>query len=596
MSEPFYLPEEANERPFTDGDAQEILQKVTQFETDHAGQLGDFQRNSKLYRAIPTKRRKEQQSNTFYPEITIEVEALATAVHEMVFSDNSAAGFFQMAAGTNSTDARVRAWVSQAVLEKQLELTDMKSRFLSYLRKLILQGTYPIHVPWRLDYKTIPVQGSRVEKVVFDSWDFEPFDIVNFGFDDSQAFIERGEFAYRLINVTPSSAYKMKRLGVWDAQVVDEAAKNGYKRNIYDSGQRQDAGYSDTQSGAGGLTAIDYYGTLSSRNDGITYWAVVDRNSGRFLRKPQFNSYAHGEKPWLVGKWIDLPDEAYAIGIGTLNYRTSNELNDRRNFINDLLYQSLYCMWLKRSDSGIVLPGNKMAWKPHEVIEADGITEEFFRALRPDMSGLPAAINVEDRDIERMRRTSGATSGLQAVATGVTATEQQSVQSEATRRVKAMVRSQIASLLRQFVTRAHQLNLQFLDRPLSAKYTGSDGLEVFGEVTREDLIINPDVSVKLTTDLDFRPFKRRELIEMLTAFANLDKMGALTRRRIIPDPIIEELAQTYNMDPRKFFSKEGLMETMTQQQMTNPQVQQQALQQIVQESPAAQMVLGGQGA
>ena len=132
-----------------DQDAQEIRTKVSSFETDHSKQLGDFGRNSKLYRVIPTKQRKEHQSNTFYPELTTEVEALATAVHEMVFSDSSDSRFFQFL-GQGDPDSDSRAYVSEAVIEKQMQLMKMEKKLLPFLRKLILQGTYPMDVRWHV--------------------------------------------------------------------------------------------------------------------------------------------------------------------------------------------------------------------------------------------------------------------------------------------------------------------------------------------------------------------------------------------------------------------------------------------------------------
>lgn len=573
-----------------DRDAEEILSKKTTFEIDHAKPLSDFSRNYNLYRANPTKQRKENQSNTFYPEMTIEVEALATAVHEMVFSDASDARFFQLT-GNGYLDSIVRAHVSESVLEKQMQLNKFEKKTLPFLRKLILQGTYPADMRWHLRQKSYfdPMLSRMVE--AFDCWDFEPFDIVNFGFDNTAAEIERQEFSYRLMNVKPSGANKMARRGVWNASVVAEALGSGITRNSYDTAQRQSAGYS-SDGLTRGLTAIEYVGTLESRGDDQQYWAVLDLRSKKFLMEPELNPWRHGEKPWLACQWIALPEEFYGLGIGHLNYRTQHEINDRRNFINDLLYSSLYNMWLARSDSGLSFPGNKMRWRPHEVLTADGISDEFLRALRPDMAGLGPAMNLENGDIEKMRRTSGATSSLQAVATGVTATESQTIQSEATRRVKAMVRSQIASFMRDIVIRSHQLNLQFLERPIAARFVHpDDGLEMYGTADQNDLLLNPDFKVKMTTDLDFRPFKRRELIELLQSFGALAQSGILDKRRIIPDPIIEELAQTYHIDPRKFFNREGLMEMETRRMTQDPRLQQRAMSEVVQESPAAQQML-----
>ena len=226
---------------------------------------------------------------------------------------------------------------------------------------------------------------------------------------------------------------------------------------------------------------------------------------------------------------------------------------------------------------------------PHQIIEGDQIGEEFLRALRPDVSPLGPAINLESNDIEKMRRNSGATSTLQAVATGITATESQQIQSEATRRIKAMIRSNLASLLRKFLYRAHSLNLQFLDRPFTTSVKDAAGLQLFGQVTRQDLIIEPDIRMKLTTDLDFRPFKRKELLEMLDVYARLNATVPTTGKYFPPDALIQELATTYGMDPQKFNARDMLLESETRRATQNPDLQRRAMGEMVNNSEMAQM-------
>ena len=571
-----------------DQDRHEIIGKIKAFQTDHAEQLSDFNKFYKSYRVKPTKNRKENQSNTVLPELFVEIEALATAAHEMIFSDNSEALFFDVVAQDEDMEQRVEAHLSKSVLAKQIELTETSKKMLPFLRMLCLQGTYPVSTPWVLSYKSYWDDTFRVRRPAFDCWDFQPFSILNFSFDDTVEELERAEWAAETMHVKRKAAMGMVKKGLWNESAVRKALDSGIKRNIYDREQRQIAGYLDTADSTAGFTAHEYYGTLESRDDDEIYRAVVT-DDGEFLMEPEINPYAHGEKPWLVGQWFSLPGEPYGMGTGHINYRTQSEINDRRNFINDLLYSSLYSMWLKRVDSGINLPGGKMRWSPHQIIEGDQIGEEFLRALRPDVSPLGPAINLESNDIEKMRRNSGATSTLQAVATGITATESQQIQSEATRRIKAMIRSNLASLLRKFLYRAHSLNLQFLDRPFTTSVKDAAGLQLFGQVTRQDLIIEPDIRMKLTTDLDFRPFKRREMIELLDVFSRLEAGGQLGNRRIVPDPIIETLADTYGMDPRKFFAKEGLMEMETQRMTQDPNLQRKAMGEMVNGSEAAQV-------
>lgn len=572
-------------------DAEEVMKKVSDFETTHGSQLSEFKKNYQMFRCRPTKSRYDNQSNTFIPEMFVETEALATAIYEMLFSDNADSLFFDVTGQDGSEEDWAKAMVTKAFIAKQIEMNSLAGKVMPFLRFLILNGTQPVSVPWRLDYKTYWDNIDRVRRPAFDCWDFEPFKIVNFAFDDSHAELERCSWGARTEHVNKRAALAMAKSGVWERAAVDDALRGGTKRNPYDLSQYQAAGYIDRGSSGEGLSAITYFGTLESKDDNEPYYFVISK-TGEVLLPAEINPYAHGDSEFLWCKWFTLPEEAYGMGIGHINYRQQSEINDRRNFINDLLYQSLYCMWLKRTDSGIRLPsGNKMRWSPHSVLTGDGISDEHFRPLRPDLNGLPMAVNIENADIERMRRHSGATNTLQAIATGVTATEASSVQSEAVRRVKVMLRAEVATFFRKMLYRVHSLNLQFADRDLVIRLSNGDGLELFGPASRQDQLINPDIRMKISTDLDFRPFKRRELIDLLRAFAELEKMGMMTRRRIIPDPVVRELAATYGMDPRKFFTREGILEAETRRATMNPAVIQQAMSQMRAESPAASRVM-----
>lgn len=571
-----------------DSDGQEILRKVTAFSTDHAVQLQELNKFYKIYRCQPTKTRSENQSNTVVPELFVEVEALATAIQEMVFSDDSENMFFDVVAQDGGNPIQqAEAVVTKSTIAKQIELNDLQVKTLPFFRMLALHGTWPVDISWRLGYKSFWDFQSRIRRPAFDCWDFRSFPIVNFAFDDSQEDVEQMGWCAETEQVSAKSARMMVKNGIWNEKVVEDAVKAGVSRNVYEREQRLIGGYMDLPTAGRAMTAHHYYGTLESREDDETYWAVID-SRGRFLKEPEINPYRHGEKPWLMAKWFSLPTEPFALGTGHINYRTQAEINDRRNFINDMLYASLYSMWLKRSDSGIQLPGGKMRWSPHSVLEGDIIDDSAIRRLSPDLAALGPAINLESNDIDKMRRQSGATSTLQAVATGITATETQQIQSEATRRLKAMVRTNISSFLRKMLYRAHELNLQFLDRPMTVSATDQSGQRYWGPVDQRDLIVEPDIRMKLTTDLDFRPFKRRELLDLLQIFGQLQANGMLGDRRVVPDPVIEQIAASYGMDPRKFFSKPGLQELMTQHAMTQPGVQQNALRSMVSQSPAAQ--------
>lgn len=560
-------------------DAEEILRKIEGFQTEHAGQLADAAKFYKQYRAVPTKTRRETQSNTFIPEMFVEVEALATAIHEMIHTDTDGSTFFDLEGRGEDDDAWSRAKTAQGALEEQMRRNHFEEKTLPWLRMLPLMGSYPIATPWSLRYRTRWDGFQRVREPSYDSWDFAPFHLWDFAFDDTRSDIEEQGWAAQTSHVTASGGLSMVRAGIWDEAVMRDALEEGLKRSPQEREWRAVAGYQDVAQ-ARGLTVYEYHGELEGREDGEMYWAYLASN-GKFLMPPQLPLYAHGEKPWLMSHWFSLPGEPLSMGVGHINSRTQSEINDRRNFINDLMYASLYHMWLARSDSGMSFPGDKFKWSPHGILRGDLIGDDALRPLRPDLRALSAAVNVEGGDIEKMRRHSGATSTLQAISTGITATEASQIMSEATRRIKAMVRANISSTLRRFVTRAHQLNRQFLDRPFPAYALDRSGVRVYGDVTREDLIEDPNVIVKMTTDLDYRPFMRKELIEMLSVFQKLGPRANI-------EPLLERLARFYGMDPRKFFRREGLIEIETQRQAGLPATAGRAMGELVSGSPAAQ--------
>ena len=93
--------------------------------------------------------------------------------------------------------------------------------------------------------------------------------------------------------------------------------------------------------------------------------------------------------------------------------------------------------------------------------------------------------------------------------------------------------------------------------------------------------------MKLSTDMDFRHFKRREMIEGVTALAQLAKAGVSKRSMMTADAFIEELATMFNIDPRKMWKREGFIEAETNRRMMDPRMQQDAMRGMVSQSPRA---------
>jgi hypothetical protein len=223
-------------------------------------------------------------------------------------------------------------------------------------------------------------------------------------------------------------------------------------------------------------------------------------------------------------------------------------------------------------------------WEAYKVLEMDDIGG--IEPLRPPLDGIPYARQLEETDREAMRRQSGATSTLQGISQNLTATESKIVQDEATRRLRAIVRSQIGTFLKKMLYKCHSRNLQFLDRKRVIRAEGPDGEQLFAAVNNESISPNPSFHMMISTDLNFRVFQKKELLEFLQGFAMLARTNGFN---MDAKPIIEKLALSFNMNPRDF-----KRELDINRQMTQPETMKRATQEIIANSPGAQQVLNNQ--
>ena len=558
---------------------QEVLEKVKNFADEHKDHFTSFNSWYKMYRAQPDAR-TIGKSNTFIPEITTEIEALSTAVFEMIFSDTSDASFFDVY--PQGYDDAVKSFLAKSVLSDQFDTMELQRKIMPFLRGLTRDGYAPIEVPWVLDYGWNKRNGILTRSPKFDSFDFQYIRPCEFSCGEGADALEGMEWTCRTYIIPLGKAKRMEKLGLW--KDVDKAASNTSPFNEIEKARRSIAGLTNEPKEKP-LKYHEYTGYLDNEDEDFR-WRVMVADNGIVLREPEINPYDDGEYPFLDCKWIECDNELYGMGVVEINYRQQKEINDRRNFINDNLYAALYNMWAMSSDCGLKADNGRLVWEAYKVLEMDN--PSGLTPLRPPLEGIPYAKQLEETDREAMRRQSGATSTLQGISQNMTATETKIVQDEATRRLRALVRSQIGSFLKRFLYKCHSRNLQFLDRQRVIRAEGPEGEQLFAAVNNNSLSRNPSFRMTLSTDLNFRTFQKKELIELLQGFAPLYKVEGFN---MDPKPIIEKIALAYNMNPRDF-----RREIDVNRAMTNPDIQKRAMQEIMAASPGAQRIMGGKSA
>lgn len=555
-----------------DNAGSEVLEKVRNFGEEHSTQFSQFNDWYKLYRAQPGPR-NIGKSNTFIPETFVEVEALSTAVFEMIFSDTSDASFFDVY--PNGYDDSVKAFMTKNVLSDQFESIEFQRKSMPFIRGLIRDGYAPAEIPWTLEYGWKKGRNgimTRFPKT--DCFDFQYIRPSEFSFSEGS-----DEWKCRTHIIPFARAKRMEAAGIW--QNVDKAKSNTSQYNETEQARRAIAGLS-TEPKELSLKYHEYFGYLENQEGEEDFkWRVIVADNGTILRDVEIIPYDDGEDPYIDAKWVEADGEPYGIGVVEINFRQQKEINDRRNYINDNLYAALYNMWKQSADCGLKSDNGRLVWEAYKVLEMDNTSG--LEPLRPPLDGIPYAKQLEETDREGMRRQSGATSTLQGISQNMTATESQIVQNEATRRLRALVRSQIGTFLKRMLYKCHSRNLQFLDRSRVIRAEGPEGEQLYAAINNNSISKNPYFKMKLTTDLDFRPFKKKELLEFLQGAAMLAKANGASFDAF---PIIEQLALSFNMNPRMF-----KRELDVQRAMTQPETQKAAIQDIIRNSPGAQAVI-----
>lgn len=534
-------------------DVDEILSKVKGFEADYSSVLSNLNKGYELASGRHKRRRTSAYTaDSTDPELFTQIEVLATAFQDMVFSDDTSAAFWD-AYGTNEGD-HAAAMVTKQVMTHQLGLLEFNTRTMSVFRNLCRDGVRVVELPWVFGMKTTYAgKGSQRRRVpAFDSFGFNEVETLRFGHSGASRLSENS-WVYDLRAMNRYQAKSMERNGDWKNVERALERKDSGSKPSYVSDRERLVGLPEEPKNREGFEAVYYCGELESRDDGEIYKSIISRN-GLELVAPVINPYDHGEFPYEDVRLFDRGDSFYGLGLAALLGPAQVEITDRLNMINDMLLQYLFNMWMRGPEAGI--GSDDMRWSPNRIIDVDRMDQ--LTPIRPDLGGLRHVMDMQTERKQGMRRASGATETLQAIISKATATESSIAQNEAVRRAKVQVKTSISNFLRRCLYKWHALNMQFLDPGLFMRITDKKKFDVYKRWSNRDLVLHPDIQMKIATDNDFRGVKREALGQFIVGMPKLMEvlqMAPGKQVRLKAETFLREYARLYDIDPDEAYEE-----------------------------------------
>jgi len=331
--------------------------------------------------------------------------------------------------------------------------------------------------------------------------------------------------------------------GVWDLALVEkaieESANNsgGTSQSSIDQ-RRSNAKYNELKSSQ--VELILYNGRVSKevvetpefaamwekfgrtddpRFSDITIGVLNRRHLARFHPTP-YRTWKH---LYGIGHYIEWELEPLAHGVGSLASPIQKDMNKLARLYSDVGKFNLFSMMLAGRGSG--LKSNSMNVFPFSAIQVDDVNQ--IVPLKPNTDGIGHGINLLKLLIEDFRGVTQASSTLQAVLTGATATESTLAQSSSMRSLSLSARINSDSVIRPYL-RAVITNL--LDQnPYDSRF------------------VPVDVIPKLTTDKDYKPEYAKKLLEFLNFITTIRNVMPID---LNPEPIIHALARSMGINPR----------------------------------------------
>jgi hypothetical protein len=513
----------------------EIREKVNFWHTRMSNHLMRFNTYADFWRLIRPARAADL-SGFANPQVTETIRATEAVGTFLYRACTSAQPNFQFLS-SNPWVSEEDLWTAEQVIIWQQTVTQYRRKLLKACRSVALMGTVGIEQPW------------VVNMPYFEATDFLPKSLLQVGFDPMSFDISLSPYHFVIDFVTPDQLRELARKmpDVWDAESIEQAiTSSSNAKNIPSevTSRLAQAGYS-MFSGSGNVSnvmqLVIYYGNLKSDPSG-NEWCAATVND---MATVKFHQNVYKRRPITFGHLMEFELEPYAYGVGHIAEQTQPEINSNRGRMHDTITFSLFNQWLINRAANIKT--SQMKIKPWGGIEVDGDPDTMIKALRPQLEGVNFGLQLENMMKQEFRGATGATDNLQALVTEASATEASIAQTEAVRRLSVQAEIFSESVLREHISKMHENNMTFLDKPFSIAATGRfDQIKVYPA----DLALDIEVQTKVVTDKDFRPQRNKDLLQFLQVVTSIRSQNPQLQQ-VNLQPFVEEFARGIGMNPKQ---------------------------------------------
>jgi len=512
---------------------REIGEKVENWHSKLQGHLGRFNTYADFWR-LRRPTRSGDFSGFANPQVTETLratEAIATFFYRALTSAQPNFAFVTSNPDVTEEDL----WTAEQVIIWQQTVTQYRRKLLKSCRSVALMGTVGVEEPW------------MVNMPYFESTDFIPRSLLQIAFDPNCYDISLSSWHAFIDYVTPDQlrALGQKMPDVFDPESIENAIGSGEQGKVSSEviSRMTGAGYQNWSSSGKSniLQLITYHGILNDDKTG-TEWCASTVNDATTIR---FDTSVYKRRPVTFGHLAEFEMEPYAYGVGATAEHTQPEMNSNQGRIHDVITFSLFNQWL--IDRASNLKPSQLKIKPWGGIEVDGNPDLMIKALRPQLEGATVGMNLQNLLKQEFRGATGATDNLQAMVTSASATEASIAQTEAVRRLSVQAEIFSEPILRDHISKMHENNLTFLDKPFSIAATGRyENIKVYPA----DLALDVEVQTKIVTDKDFRPQRNKDLLQFLQTVTSIRSQNPQLGE-INLQPFVEEFARSVGMNPKQ---------------------------------------------
>src|SRR3990167_11479616 len=515
---------------------KEFLEKAQEYNRAHVQQYEEIER---LYRAIPKKQdvrggKKEPgrvRANVANTELHRCIESVTSGQMSIMFGDDPWFELWDPDLDSAETAAMFHA---KALIDRGHEDMDIQSASATAVRSLKKFGRLAVEVywdekrTWKTRVETDPVTRQQVlvdgEVIDYARPAFCVVPLWRFYMDPGADRVRNAS------GVIIDRKMTRKQIEQW----IESAQEYGMTTRGFDDGDKltpdkagdtvgeqvsvanqQDIGLKPDERGC--YTVHDYYGLHfikkhpddPKRSDPRIYRIfVVD---GQRVMIEGLNQYWHGRIPVLDCRDIEEMESAEGLGTGQILMAAQKLVNENESLMQEMVNYVVFGGF--RRVGGITSKmGKAVRLFPGRIFDdqSDGIIE---RMQLSDPAGYKLAQMQQQVRIEGMRAVSGATTNVQAMAQGGTATETRTIAAESARRLAGFAVAFANQILRPFIQMEMELYEQFLpDDAMVATSVPVEGTMQVVKGFKADMgLSKAKARMKVATDLYFREKMARNL-------------------------------------------------------------------------------------